>query len=205
MIESGNLTEEPRLEDNALPDALIKDHGDYLYAYALRYFRDSAIAEDLVQDTLLAAIQSWDRFEGGSTRRTWLVSILRHKIFDHLRKKSRRQETPITEGEAEMSAMFGFAYGMDEHWLDERAPSSWSDSPERLVEQKQFLGEVERCLSQLPERLRHAFLLRELDDCTGAEVSKELGVTEGNARVLLHRARLLLRDCLEMSWFKRVP
>lgn len=194
------------------PEGVVEHYGDYLYCYALRYFRDSATAEDLVQETLLAALKCWGSFAGGSSRKTWLVSIMRHKIFDLLRSRSRERSTPaagaehsadapITEGASELNLFFGAAYGHDDHWLDERAPREWAQSPEELVEQRQFIAAVERCLAGLPARLRQAFLLRELEGCSAEDVAERLSVSQGNARVLLHRARLLLRDCLEYSWF----
>jgi RNA polymerase sigma-70 factor (ECF subfamily) len=128
---------------------------------------------------------------------TWLVAILKRKIIDHLRKASResavRTETPA---DADFSDFF------DErgHWTQEAAPSSWNVDPDTALEQKDFMAVLHGCLSKMPPKLRDAFVLRELEEATSEEIMKSLDISSSNVWVLLHRARLKLRACVESNW-----
>lgn len=170
----------------------VEDHGDALYRYALLRVNDPDLAGDLVQDTFLSALKGLEGFRGGSTLRTWLVGILKHKIIDHYRRD--RSEvlasdlSPGTEGEDLDHA--------------DRVSARWSEAPSQLVENREFWAVFTRCLSTLPEAHRRAFAMRELDGLTGEEICKVLGVTATNLWVMLHRARAKLRRCLELNWFE---
>ena len=169
----------------------------HLLRYAMLQLRDAALAEDVVQETLLAALNDSSRFSGKSARRTWLVGILKHKIIDALRKKSREQSLVSVEeiSEAEVAEDL---FADDGHWR--QFPSDWGD-PAKSFEDKKFWEAFERCLEGIPERAARAFMLRECLGVTSDEICKELGITPSNLWVLLHRARLSLRGCLECKWF----
>lgn len=192
--------------DTKAPDAMVwvDQHGDYLFKYALFRLRDAAAAEDAVQETFLAAIKAYAKFEGRGSERTWLVGILKHKITDHFRKSQR--EAPIGETEDETfdhPEFFTRTDGWDNHWNTDYAPTEWHATPEQLVEQGDFWKVFNDCLAPLPKRTASAFTFREVDGLTSEEICNLLSISVNNLWVMLHRARLHLRNCLEMNWFRR--
>jgi len=164
----------------------------YLLRYASLQLRDSHAAEDAVQETLVAALAGEASFGGRSNLRTWLTGILKHKIVDAIRRKSRDPE-PLPEG-AEFDALF------DEtgHWGE--PPVAW---PENSLEQKQFFAALEECLARLPAKTAQTFLMREHMGFDTDEICQELGVTPTHCWVLLYRARMALRECLQTTWFQK--
>lgn len=177
------------------PDAWLAQYGDILYRYAYFHVRDSGSAEDLVQETLLAAFSARARFAGLSSERTWLIGILKNKLIDHLRRRAREQPLPEETDEDEaLEALFS----PEGHWL--RLPAAW-ENPFTALEQKQFWQVFIRCLAALPAAQAQAFRLREVDGVDSEIVCKVLGVSTTNLWVLLHRSRLRLRQCLEKQWF----
>lgn len=186
------------------PGIWVDQHADYLFKYASFRLRDSAAAEDVVQETFLAALKAYEKFEGRGSERTWLVGILKHKINDHFRRATR--EAPIGEGQddgPEHAEFFTRTDEWDNHWNNKFAPTDWHASPAQLVEQGEFFKVFNNCLSPLPERTASAFTLREVDGLSSEEICEMLGITVNNLWVMLHRARLHLRNCLEKNWFKR--
>lgn len=178
------------------PEGWVDRHGDSLYRYALLRLRSPDLAADVVQDTFLEALRARGSFAGRSSERTWLVGILRHKIVDHLRKAGRN-----VAGGNRVSAN-----GVSESLFNGRGlwhigPADWGSDPSREIETREFWDVFGRCLSKLPEGLADAFFLRELDDRSAEEVQQILGITPTNLWKRLHRARSLLRQCLESSWF----
>ncbi len=198
---------EVRLKVNTQgPDAgiWVDQHGDYLFKYALFRLRDSSAAEDAVQETFLAAMKAYKNFEGRGSERTWLVGILKHKITDHFRRITR--EAPIGEEEEDGPEHAEFFTRKDEwtnHWNSDYAPTDWHATPAQLVEGQDFWRVFNDCLSPLPQRTASAFTLREIDGFTSEEICEMLSVKVNNLWVMLHRARLHLRNCLEINWFKR--
>jgi len=169
----------------------------YLLRYATLQLRDPALAEDVVQETLLAAFNSPSRFSGKSAYKTWLVGILKHKIVDVVRKRSRDQSLFAVEETPESEAAEEY-FAADGHWRE--FPSNWGN-PEQSLEDKRFWVVFERCLEAMPVRAARAFMMREFMELTSDEICKELAITSTNLWVLLHRARLSLRGCLEVKWF----
>ena len=167
----------------------------YLIRYASLQLRDRHAAEDAVQDTLVAALAGEASFGGRSNLRTWLTGILKHKIVDAIRRSAR--EAPVPES-AELSQADAFFDG-EGHWNS--APETWPD-PDNSLEQKQFFAALEECLKRLPAKTAHAFLMREHMGFDTAEICKELAITSTHCWVLLYRARLVLRECLQQTWFK---
>ena len=181
--------------------AEIEGHRTYLVRYALAQLRDAAQAEEVVQEALLAALESIGRFEGKSSLRTWLTSILRFKIADLQRRAvADRAQVQLTDFAAEAD---------DDRWLDElfdatghwrAAPQAWSD-PEAALEQRRFWEAFERCLEALPAAGGRVFFKREVLGEETETICKDERITPSNCWVILHRARLHLRACLEKSWF----
>ena len=181
------------------PEKWVDLHGNALYRFALLRLRDPKLAEDAVQETLLAALQARDRFSGASSERSWLIGILKHKVIDAFRKISRESQIEdAAQFEDEMEGVF------DEngHWKrDETGPAEWNADPDRLLERKEFWVALDRCLSKLPARMAHVFSLREIDDVSSEEVCAALNISASNLWVLMHRARMQLRKCLEVHFF----
>lgn len=182
------------------PERWVDDHGDYLYHYALSRLRDPVQAEDFVQEALLAALKSHHRFEGRSTERSWLTGILKNKILDHFRKAGR--ETSFTDVEFyqdEEERTFENQQFPD-HWNSSAAPTEWTAAGSAL-DQEEFWKVFHECSGQLPDRISRVFLLREVDGMPSDEICSTLNITPSNLWVMLHRARLALRRCLEVHWF----
>jgi RNA polymerase sigma-70 factor (ECF subfamily) len=169
----------------------------YLLRYASQELRNREAAEDCVQEALLAALAAEARFEARSNLRTWLTGILKHKIVDTIRRQGR--ERPL-EGAEEDLADLDALFNDTGHWVDR--PQPWDD-PDAALHQKQFLAALEACLAGLPARTAQVFMLREHLGLETAEICKELALTSTNCWVLLYRARMVLRACLEKNWFRR--
>ena len=177
----------------------VDQHFDYLYNYAFRYVRSQERAEDLVQETFLAATEAFERFEGRSTPKTWLTSILRNKVLDSFRVKNR--EEPI-DFEALENEPLAKLFDSNEHWHTQTGPRQWGTSPDAALKQKQFFKALDACLSKLPEKMRQIFLLREMEGCERDEICSQLSLSSSNVGVILHRARLALQHCLQSNWFE---
>ncbi len=172
-----------------------------LLRFARLQLRDAAAAEDAVQETLLAALAAADSFGSRAAYKTWLIAILRNKIVDHLR--SHRREISASELAADAvddERVAETLFDARGHWRDETQPSPWAD-PDASLEQKQFWAVFEACLHHLPERTARVFRMREILGLETDEICKETGISASNCWVVLHRARLGLRGCLEAEWF----
>jgi RNA polymerase sigma-70 factor (ECF subfamily) len=190
-----------QLEAGDDPSRWVDLHGDVLYRYALLRVRDQSVAEDLVQETFLSALQSTGEFKNESSRRTWLVGILKHKIVDHFRRNTveiRAADIALWEEEDDVEF-----FDRKGHW--KRPLRDWKDSPADLVENGEFWKVFQACLSRLPEAHRRAFTLREIDGTTSDEICEILSVSPENLWVMLHRARSRLRKCLDAKWFGAGP
>jgi len=169
-------------------------HRPQLLKYAMLQLRNTAQAEDAVQETLVAAIRGAQSFAGGSSVRTWLIGILKHKIIDSIRKSSRVQS--LDQYEASADDMDGF-FQPDGHYADK--PADWGD-PEEALSQRRFFEVMEQCMESLPKMTAQAFAMREVMGLETQEICSNLGITSSNCWVLLFRARMKLRACLEKNW-----
>ncbi|MEN8229622.1 MAG: sigma-70 family RNA polymerase sigma factor [Bacteroidota bacterium] len=186
------------------PQQWVERYGDYLYNYAIVRVNDSEKAEDLVQETFLSAFKAKDNFLGKSSERTWLISILKRKIIDTYRKQYSSKESSITDYEGDISD--GDFYRSEApfkgHWLEGKGPHSHSLMPEGEIEQKELMAIIQLCISRLPSNLASAFIMKMIDEAESDEICKELGITPSNLWVMLHRARLKMRQCIESKWLK---
>ncbi|TWT88774.1 RNA polymerase sigma factor YlaC [Pseudobythopirellula maris] len=199
--DEGDAPPTPALEAQQ-PDQWVERHGDALLGYALARVNDMATAEDLVQETLLTAWRSRDKFDGRASFRTWLVAILRRRIADHYRGEARKRRPAKRADDS--------ATPFDKHgkWAEEIA--EWpadrtAETPEKIVENAEFWDALARCSGSLPAQLERAFRLREFGRGSVEEICEHEGITRKNLSVRLHRARLMLRKCLENSWFCERP
>ena len=178
------------------PENWLDEHGDVLFRYALVRVRDRDVAEDLVQSTLLAALVSISGFSGRSSIRTWLISILKHKIIDHFRNGAREKQ--VGEGES-LDNLMERSFDRRGHWS--KGPAAWAGDPDAMMERTEFWEAFTSCLKALPPRHAAAFSMREIDGLESEAICKNLGIAATNLWVMLHRARMGLRDCLEKRYF----
>lgn len=182
--------------DGGLANSL-EAHRKYLLRYALFQLRDASLAEDAVQDTLVAALAQGEGFEGRSQLRTWLTSILKHKVVDLVRKRGRGLPVDAVRlGEEDDSAEGSFnARG---GWID--PPADWG-LPDAALESAQFWRVYQKCCQRMPERHALVFSMREVMDMSTEEICKKLEISTSNLHVILYRARLRLRSCMTKHWF----
>lgn len=173
------------------PKTWVDAYGDRLFRYALSRVRDQAAAEDLVQETLLAALKSRLAFKGDSSELTWMTGILRNKIFEHYRRQSK--ETPLDADDSREDGLFD-----GRHWTPAEAPREW---PQAKAESAELGAVLRRCLDGLTAPVARAFVLREMEGLDAKAAAETLGVPPGHLAVLLYRARLRLRRCLEKNHF----
>lgn len=174
-------------------DELVDAHADYLFRFALSRVRDRAVAEDLVQETFLAAIGPSHGFDGNSSVRTWLIGILKHKIIDHFRRtvKFEFNDGKMTDDEF---------FDSNGRWRADAAPSEWNSTPEELLESRELVSLLDACIAKLPSHLAAIFLLREINGLDADEICELLSISPSNYWVMLHRARLHLRHAIERLW-----
>lgn len=195
------LLKNGRRTSASLTEQQLAEHRPVLFRYALLQLRDHELAEDAVQETMLAAWQAAESFEGKAGLRTWLIGILKHKIADHWRRNAR--ETVVAEVEADhadTATTENDFFMSDGHW--NHGPSSWHD-PEKSFEQQAFWSVFEACQNNLPPKMGRVFMLRELVGLDAEEICRETGLSDANYWVTMHRARLRLRECLEIRWFNQ--
>jgi len=183
------------------PETWVDAHGNYLFRYAMMRLRDKDLAENMVQETFLAALKGKKSFSGRSSERTWMIGILKHKIIDHYRKDFR--ERPVTDLQtlqADEEQTVDQFYDALEN--PRKYPKDWMPDQEAVLNSKEFWSVLHGCMGKLPKTTSAAFAMRELDDMDTPEICKELGISSTNLWVMLHRARLQLRECLERNWFE---
>ncbi len=173
----------------------VNDYTPELYKWA--YYKTSSIetAEDLVQETFLAAAERIEAFKGESSAKTWLFSILNHKIIDYYRKNVNK---PVAIESITISTFFD----EDGGWQPERKPKDWQDVDSHLLDDDEFQLILQKCLDALPEKWNTCVKLKYLTEKSGEEICQELGIAPTNFWQIVHRAKLQLRNCIENNWFK---
>jgi len=180
------------------PHQWVKTHADYLYAYTFARIRDEEQAKDLVQETFLAALEKVVSFEGKSSERTWLTAILRNKIVDVYRKRSSVLISPeLTNAEQEQVDFFN---AEDGHWNMKHAPQPINIDDHDPIAGKEFSKILQQCMQKLPALWMSVFTMKHMDDCTTDLICAELKLTAANFWVIIHRAKLNLRACLQKNW-----
>lgn len=171
-----------------------------MHRFATLQLGDAQSAEDAVQEALLGAFKNQAAYAGKASLKTWVFAILKHKIADVLRSRQRAQSTYVQMGEGDEEADLTELFDVHGHWNGDEQPAKWG-SPTSSLEDKQFWRVFELCLDGLPPQQGRAFMMREYIGLEPAEVCAELAITTTNLHVMLHRARLRLRECLENRWF----
>lgn len=172
-----------------------------LVRFAQLQLRNEALAEDAVQDALMAVLEKPDGFRGQSSLRTYITGILKFKIIDNLRLASRERQVDTAHDQSEDDAIDAL-FVADGHTRD--MPRQWGD-PDRTLEQKDFFRVLEVCLDKLPAQAARVFMMREWLELETDEICKELAISASNLWVILYRARLRLRECLDLNWFGNRP
>ncbi|APZ44526.1 hypothetical protein BW247_03445 [Acidihalobacter ferrooxydans] len=189
------------------PQVWLQKHGDALYRYAWRRTGRGEVAEDLVQETLLAAWQARGSFHGRAQERTWLTGILRHKLADHLRREARENARRVggqgAETDYEGDEIEALCFAEDGHWRERL--QRWDHDPSAVYQSDAFRAVLARCTDGMSAHQREAFRLCLIGELTVAEASVIMEVKRNHLHVLLHRARLALRQCLELHWLGGAP
>jgi RNA polymerase sigma-70 factor, ECF subfamily len=181
------------------PDGALEEYRPYLLRYALLQLRDNTLAEDAVQETLLAALESRSKFSGRSSTKTWLTGILKHKIIDLFRKQTKEAKQVSLEAELESGAgEFDSLFQPDGHWIT--WPQAWAD-PLKNLENRKFWEVFENCAKLMPVNTAKAFMMREFLGSSTEEICKDMQISATNCWVMLYRARMSLKLCLEHNWF----
>lgn len=181
----------------------VRDYSDSLYSWALHKTSSQVIAEDLVQDTFLSAFQHMDKFKGNSSPKTWLFSILNNKIIDHYRKSSKKEILASTEeSKMQFDATESF-FTEDGSWNQSHVSTGWGNDGS-LLDDEDFNRIMEICMDDLPGNWRQAVSFKYLFEKDAKEICQELNITLSNYWQVIHRAKLLLKKCLEINYFKHV-
>ena len=168
---------------------LVDEHSDYLLSFAMSRLRDIELAKDLVQDTLVSALSNLDSFEQRSTIRTWLTSILNRKIIDHWRKAETRYTDPISS--------FFDQEQKNRHWIQDKAGVSDIPNIEDKMNAADSAAALKDCMDKLPEKWNGIISSKYLDEKESEQICNDFGITSSNLWVIIHRSKLLLRDCLK--------
>lgn len=178
------------------PKLWVKSFSDTLYHFAVLRVNDTEVAKDLVQETFLAALRNVETFKGEISEKNWLFTILKNKIIDHYRKKSSSLFSELNELLESANQYFD----ENDHWTPETAPKDWGVDYSSNVETKEFYEILNKCMDKLSEIMRIIFTMKYLDERESDEICKELNLTSSNYWVIMHRAKLQLRSCLEKKW-----
>ena len=180
------------------PHQWVNAHADYLYAFAISRINDEEQARDLVQDTFLAALEKAENFEGKSSERTWLTAILKNKIIDVYRKKSSGlKNIEIKVAEEEQEDFFDRDSG---HWVFEHGPKEFGIEDKDHIINKEFEQILQKCLQKLPVLWKAVFTMKHIEEEPTDTICAELKVTSSNFWVIIHRAKLNMRACLQKNW-----
>ena len=186
--------------DTTSPTATIKRwvelYSDNMYSWALHKTSSKETDEDLVQEAFLAAVQSFDKFKGDSNPKTWLFAILNNKINDYYRSSYRR---PMVDD----NSIFETLFDSNDQWKPDQRPQQWADDTGHLLDNDEFQKTLHHCMKKLPDNWFSAIQLKFMEEKNGEHICQELGITDTNFWQILHRAKLQLRKCLELNWFKK--
>ncbi len=173
----------------------VENYTKDLYSWALHKVSDRELAKDLVQDTFLVAAEKLTSWKRESSPKTWLFSILNHKIIDYYRKKVRQ---PVSL-ENQPESLFFDETG---DWNTNNRPGEWDEEGKNLLDDADFRSVLQTCLEALPEKWNTCVKLKYLMNKNGEEICQELDIAPTNLWQMVHRAKLQLRNCIETNWFK---
>ncbi len=179
------------------PERWVERYGNYLFRYAMSFLREEKLAEDAVQECLLAGLEALAKYTGSASEKTWLTGILKHKIVDSIRQQSREKPMEDLENLADTLADEDDLFDETAHWSH---PIVSLDDPANALDNKRFWEALDKCITALPPKLARLFMLRELGDMDSENICQELQITATNLWTMLYRCRMSLRQCLEVKW-----
>lgn len=168
--------------------------------FATLQLSDPHLAEDAVQEALIGALKNAGSFGGRAALKTWVFAILKNKIADVLRHKQRLVNASSLMREDEEDENFSSLFDSKGFWKADERPAAWAN-PEQSLREAQFWRVFEACLEHLPGNQARVFMMREFIELDSHEICATVGITVSNLNVMLHRARIRLRECLENQWF----
>ncbi len=177
------------------PTLWIDKYADYLFNYSVSRVNDSEIAQDLVQETFLAALKSSENYKGDASERTWLISILKRKIIDHYRKINSKK------GKAEVRMNYTSDGEDDGDWLEERISDPYDGNAEDALQNEELGVAIQDCMDKLTPKQAKIFSMKTIEGYETEVICNELNITASNLWVIIHRARTALVSCLEENWY----
>ncbi len=192
------MKSKPKLKHQLNPARWSENYSEYLFRFAVSRVSDHGAAEDLVQETFLAAWKAHRRFRGDCSEKTWLTGILRNKVIDLYRANGRRPSVLTTDLEG--SARDGETEVGVTAWLDRQVDFKTVNEPQVATERSEFMRELESAITELPETMREAFRMREIQGCSTDEIVRKLDISRSNLWVLIHRAKQALSAQLTPNW-----
>lgn len=193
--------QEPIHHGNWLNDsAFIEELRRQMLRFATLQLSDHHQAEDAVQEALIGAMKNVHGFAGRSAFKTWVFAILKHKIADTLRQRMRHVDASRLLHEDEEDEDFSALFNQKGFWQADERPQAWNH-PENALHNAHFWRVFDACLENLPGQQARTFMMREFVELDSAEICSTLNISVSNLNVMLHRARLRLRECLENRWF----
>lgn len=184
------------------PENWLSAFADELYGYSIHKTGNKDLAEDLVQETFLAALKSMEVFKGQCSERTWLFRILKNKIADHYRKASTKYEVSNSSFETNNSSYLDTYFTKEGDWKENALPKDWGMDLSSSIENKELGIAIQTCVEKLPGSQKQLIVLKLLEEEETETICKELKISPSNYWVKIHRAKLQLRACLERTWFK---
>jgi RNA polymerase sigma-70 factor (TIGR02943 family) len=181
------------------PQRWVDSHADYLFAYAVGRLDDAELAKDLVQETFLAALERVNQFGGRSSERTWLTSILKHKVIDVYRKRSSAWQSLGNQSNGDVGVVDFFEEG-NGHWKEEYQPKEFGIENYDRLANKEFHHVLDQCMKKLPALWLSVFTMKHIDELATEVICGHLKVTPSNFWVIIHRTKVNLRACLQTNW-----
>jgi RNA polymerase sigma-70 factor (ECF subfamily) len=183
------------------PAQWLNKYGDYLYSLALLKVNNKEVAEDLIQETFLSAYKSRDSFKNNSSEKTWLTAILKNKIIDYYRKNDVLKNVDSYISDTETGFSEHFFNSSDGHWRASALPEAWQEFADARINQNEFNQIVQYCIGKMPSKLVPVFIAKFLEDEDSDKICKDFNISSSNYWVIIHRAKVLIRSCLEKNWY----
>ena len=183
------------------PDTWLNKYGDYLFSLALLKVSNRETAEDLIQETFLSAYKAKDSFRNDSSEKTWLTTILKNKITDYYRKNDVLKNVDSYISDTETSFSEHFFNSSDGHWIESALPEAWQEFADARINQNEFNKIIQYCIGKMPPKLVPVFIAKFLEDEDADKICKDFNISSSNYWVIIHRAKVLIRSCLEKNWY----